>query len=189
MNYILSILMCTIPKRIDLFNALSQRIMNQIQNLPENSGQVEFLYDNDVEISTGTKRNRLLEKANGLFVVFVDDDDDISDDYVSSIVNVINLDTDVDCIGIQGIITTNGREQMQWYIGLEYGSWYERENIYYRTPNHISPIKRELALFVNGFPEISFKEDWEFSMKILPHLKTQNKVQHNIYHYKYLTTK
>lgn len=94
-----------------------------------------------------------------------------------------------DCIGISGIITTNGHDKRQWHISKEYGKWFTGpDGTYYRTPNHISPVKRELALQA-GFPEIPFGEDAEYSRRLLPLLKTEVKIEQNIYHYKYVSKK
>jgi len=99
------------------------------------------------------------------------------------------IQSNSDCIGISGIITTNGRDQRQWHISKEYGHWHTApDGTYLRTPNHISPVKRELALQA-GFPEIPFGEDAEYSRRLLPLLKTETIIKENIYHYKYVKHK
>ena len=71
-----------------------------------------------------------------------------------------------------------------WHISKDFGFWYEQRGVYYRTPNHISPVKRELALLA-GFPEIAFSEDAEYSKRLLPHLKTEVKIPGILYYYRY----
>lgn len=48
--------------------------------------------------------------------------------------------------GIQGIITTNGKSEKVWKYSLRYKSWYTANNIYYRCPNHLNSVRRELGL-------------------------------------------
>jgi glycosyltransferase involved in cell wall biosynthesis len=144
--------------------------------------EVEVVTDISMNYNIGTKRNKLLSLASGKYVVFIDDDDLISSDYIEKILEACK--SDCDCIGISGVITTNGRNEMQWHISKDYMGWFERKNVYYRTPNHISPVKRELALLA-GFPEISFAEDHEYSMRLLPMLKTEFKIPGILYYYKF----
>jgi glycosyltransferase involved in cell wall biosynthesis len=143
--------------------------------------EMEILTDNGMDCNIGAKRNRMLQSAKGEYVVFVDDDDLVTPDYVSKIFSGMGAD----CIGISGIMTVDGRDMKQWHISKQYGSWREENGVYLRTPNHISPVRREIALRV-GFPEIEHGEDYAYSMGILPLLKTENIVKGNIYHYKYV---
>ena len=193
----ISILIATMPTRWGAFNKLHTEIIKQVKPYFENTPvylgytvvsdsslkKIEILIDNSIQYNIGTKRNKLLQRATGKYIVFIDDDDHISPDYVSKILSACQ--TNADCIGISGIITTNGSDQRQWHISKDYGSWHTSpDGTYLRTPNHISPVKRELALQA-GFPEVSFGEDAEYSRRLLPLLKTETKVEGNIYHYDY----
>lgn len=144
--------------------------------------EVEVITDISMNYNIGTKRNKLLALASGKYVVFQDDDDSISSDYIEKILEACK--SDCDCIGISGVITTNGTGERQWHISKDFQMWFERLGVYYRTPNHISPVKRELALAA-GFPEISFAEDYEYSMRLLPMLKTEVKIPGILYYYRY----
>lgn len=174
----LSILIATMPCRRDKLANLRQVLDRQL------TPEVEVITDISMNYNIGTKRNKLLGLASGKYVVFIDDDDLISSDYIEKILEACK--SDCDCIGISGVITTNGRNEMQWHISKDYMGWFERKNVYYRTPNHISPVKRELALLA-GFPEISFGEDYHYSMNLLPMLKTETKIPCNIYFYRYVS--
>lgn len=175
----LSILIATIPSRLDKLDNLMSCLNPQWDRMPE---LVEVIIDPVISYNIGTKRNKLLEKAKGDYIVFIDDDDHIAKNYVKLILDA--TETNPDCIGISGWITTNGLKSKQWHISKDYGRWFERNGIYYRTPNHISPVKRELALKA-GFPEIEFGEDAEYSKRLLPFLKSEVKIKGNIYHYDY----
>lgn len=165
------------PSRTESYTKLMESINDQY-----NGDEVEIITDMSMSYNIGVKRNNLLKMASGDYVVFVDDDDTISDNYIKLILEAMGAD----CIGVSGIMSTNGTNFQQWHISKDYGSWHEKDNIYYRTPNHISPVRREIALRV-GFPEIVHGEDYAYSMGILPFLKTENKIKENIYHYQYAT--
>lgn len=174
----LTILIATMPVRKWKFN----RLLNILDAQMPDNGSVEVLWDDSMEYNIGVKRNKLLERAGGDYVVFIDDDDVVSGNYIRKILSA--TEGNPDCIGISGTITTNGKDEKQWHISKEYGTWYEKNNVYYRTPNHISPVKREIALKIR-FPEISFGEDAVYSRNIHPHLVTENIVNGNIYKYKF----
>lgn len=200
---VLSVLIATMPKRSWDLNVLLVALTSQLQDItlseqvpsekpslwdPETvyNPPVEILVDASMDYNIGVKRNKLLERATGKYIVFVDDDDEVAPNYLKQLCLATIMD--VDCIGISGLITTDGRNQRQWRISKEYGSWYERNGVYYRTPNHISPVKRELALQA-GFPEIAFGEDAEYSRRLLPLLKTEVIIPGNLYFYKYVSNK
>lgn len=179
----LSILIATMPERQKQFYALLDGLNGQLVYIQD----VEIISDASLSYNIGIKRNSLLSRATGEYVVFIDDDDLIAPNYVSLILEACNKGTD--CIGINGYITTNGKNRRQWFISKEYGKWFTgQDGTYYRTPNHISPVRRELALRA-GFPEVKFAEDFAYSMALLPLLKTECLISTPLYHYRYDDTK
>jgi glycosyltransferase involved in cell wall biosynthesis len=179
----LSILIATLPHRLNQLDNLMIDVNKQCNPYID---QIEILIDPRVDINIGQKRNSLLQKAKGNYIVFIDDDDHIFPNYISLILQACSMDSD--CIGISGIITTNGHNERQWHISKEYMEWHQSGVIYYRTPNHISPVKRELALQA-GFPEIAFGEDHEYSKRLLPLLNTETIIKENLYHYDFYEQK
>lgn len=177
----LSILIPTTLPRFEMTAKLVSKIDEQRKELP-----VELLLDWHKTNCVGVKRNDLLKQAKGEYVVHVDSDDHIADNYVELILKAI--ESKPDCVGICGHITTNGSNKMDWFISKEYGNWKQVGNVYYRTPNHISPIRREHALKAM-FPEIPFGEDYGFSMAVLPYLKTETIIEQPIYHYDFYEQK
>lgn len=172
----LSILIATMPVRAFQFKNLMEILYRQ------KTAEVEIIYDVSMMYNIGVKRNNLLQSAIGKYIVFIDDDDLISSDYIEKILKAI--ESKPDCIGISGVITTNGGNKRSWHISKDFKEWYEQLSIYYRTPNHISPVRRELALKA-GFPPIAFGEDHEYSMRLLPLLKTEVKIEGILYYYRY----
>lgn len=176
----LSILICTMPERREMFCVLHAKISQQIEKAETN--EVEILSNDLMNITTGEKRNILLDSSIGEFVVFVDDDDNVYDYYVLEILRVIRQNPDIDCIGINGIISFNGEDSKKWFISKKYQHWCEEAQIYFRTPNHISPIRRSIAISVR-FPNICHGEDSAFSTAIYPLLKNEALIEKPMYHY------
>lgn len=176
----LSILIATTAHRAGMLVPLLNSLTYQIGSNKE----VEVLVDSDELECIGRKRNNLLGVAKGDYVVFIDDDDKIPNFYVSEILGAI--ETNPDCVGINGTISTNGWNFKKWYISREYVGWSEVYGVYYRTPNHISPVRRSIALQV-GFPEIAHGEDLAYSQGLVGLLKTEVKIEEALYYYDYRT--
>ena len=183
----LSILICTMPHRAEMFCALYNKLKYQIL-CSEQPMQVQLLWDDDTKLTTGKKRNNLLNQASGDFIVFVDDDDDVDNNYVDEILKVIIENPNIDCIGINGLITFDGDKGKPWSISIKHGHWHETDEMYLRTPNHISPVRRSIALKAK-FPDISYGEDMEYSKRILPMCKKEACIDKPLYHYKYISVK
>ena len=184
---LLSILIATTSARNEVIKPLLSEIDRQM-NKTGAVGKVELIINDHETDCIGKKRNDLLKQAKGSHVAFIDSDDHIANTYVCVILIAIECEN-TDSIGINGIITTNGYNERKWFISKEYGSWYTgADGTYYRTPNHISPVRRELALQA-GFPEVSFAEDYAYSMALLPLLKTECLISRPLYHYDYSDTK
>lgn len=178
----LSILIPTLPERIVLFANLVEKLCKQGEQFP---GEVEILSDDrGREISTGQKRNELLQRAQGKYTVFVDDDDDVPEYYVAEIIKAI--ETDCDVMAINGMMTTNGTNIIYWniYLGADYVL---RDGIYHRFPNHITPMKREHAIQVE-FPNLSFGEDyaWACALRDKFLLRKETVIEKSMYHYQYM---
>jgi len=149
--------------------------------------RVEILIETDNgKMSIGTKRNILLDKAKGEYIAFVDDDDMVSSDYVSKILDALEKGPDV--VGMHLLHFNDGNFAGLTYHSLKYRSWFENQDKstglmrYYRNPNHLNPVKREYAL-ETGFPEISMGEDKDYSGNLLQYLETEEYITEPIYYY------
>lgn len=184
---LLSILIPTLNDRKHYYQYIAQRISKQIKSVGQQ--KVELLvYCDNREKTTGHKRNVLLEQSKGRFVVFVDDDDDISGDYVKNIVDVIES-MEVDAIGICGIYTENGMNPTPFITGREY-NWNKSGGRYCRFVNHISPIRSTIAKQFK-FPDITIGEDYQWTMAIRDSglIKTDHIIMSDMYFYEFRTNK
>lgn len=185
----LAILIPTLPERQTILNKLLVDVYSQIGN----KKVIIKVKDTGREITIGKKRQIMLEDCNAIggidYISFVDDDDIVSPDYVGEIYTAIQSGPDV--VGIRGYITTNGANRQNWIIRTKY-NW--AENVdgfrYVRYPNHLAPIKLEHALEA-GFEDISFGEDYKYSMRLkeLGKLKTEVFIDKELYHYKFISKK
>jgi glycosyltransferase involved in cell wall biosynthesis len=155
-----------------------------VDKLKEQGGamQVEVLTECDSgEMCVGAKRNRLLERAQGEYVCFVDDDDDVTDDYVDKILEAIK--SKPSCVGISGRIFYQGEWRL-FHHSIEYGGWYTgTDGDFYRTPNHLNPVRREIALDAMFDESKGFGEDHDYSLRLRPLLETEIIIEEPIYIY------
>ncbi len=174
----LSILICHLESRsIELSNLLAQ-LKDQI----EDSNDIEILIETDKgESSIGAKRNKLLDRSVGKWICYVDDDDSIEPGYIQEIMDAIEIGPDA--IGIKGNYYVNGELQGMFIHSHKYKRWEDTNKYtFIRSPNHLNPIKRELALKVR-FPEISMGEDADYSARLLPYITTEVMINIPIYNY------
>lgn len=179
------ILICTLPERADKLKRLTTALDKQIAKY---NGQVSYrCHDAGRSLSTGRKRNMLIEGSQSDYFSFVDDDDLVSSHYVDSIMNAIESVPDV--VTFCGYMTTNGANRREFTIKL--GSKYEEKNgHYYRFPNHLCAFKRDKVQHVK-FPDQYVQEDWLWAKAINDQrlLKTEVHIKSDLYHYQFETTK
>jgi glycosyltransferase involved in cell wall biosynthesis len=177
----LSILILTLPTRIDCYANLIKMLNKQvIQNNLINRVQILSFCDTK-EISVGEKRNILINQSIGRYVCFIDDDDVVSDNYIIKILEGINSDADV--ITFCGDYVEN-TIRTPFSISMVYRGNYNDTNIFYRLPNHLCPIKREIALSCK-FTDKNFGEDSDYAEKINNYLKNEYHIQDKLYFYMY----
>ena len=173
-KYKLSILICTIRGREHLL----ERLLSVLD--PQCGKCVEVLIEKDSgRMSTGKKRNVLLEKAKGDYIAFIDDDDLISEDYMAKI--LWGLQENPDCCSLEGLLIRE-KTQLSFYHSIEYEEWFRKGDICYRCPNHLNAVKRELALKVK-FPYQDKGEDCDYSLRLRPLLETESKTEGILYYY------
>ena len=190
-DMLLSILVCTLEDRKTYLDKLIGNLEHQLKG---HEDTVELLIESDKgQLSIGEKRNDLLDKAKGEYIAFVDDDDIVAPNYVDLILKAIQSKPDV--VGMNLIMTTNGLKAERSFHTIKFDRWFDRacslmqgHRVYFRNPNHLNPVRRELALKVK-FPAINMKEDRDYSSRLYPLLKTEVFIEQPIYFYLYLPIK
>jgi glycosyltransferase involved in cell wall biosynthesis len=171
----LSILICTIPSRTSQLNTLLKVLLKTLY--PD----VEVLYLGDNKKRTvGAKRNDLLKLAKGDYIVFVDDDDKIVEDYVYCLLKGIESDADIICFDVE--CSVNGSPFKKVIYDAKFPRDSNLPDRYERMPNHLMCVKREIALNAM-FPDKSFGEDQEYARRIKRQIKTQARINKTLYFY------
>jgi glycosyltransferase involved in cell wall biosynthesis len=141
--------------------------------------EILILVDNK-KMMLGTKRNKMLEIAQGEYVVFADDDDVLESDYLLSLLKA--TETDCDIITFQVRVTLNGEPPKICYYSVEYEQDFDTPTTYHRLPNHIMCVKKDLAMAVKYRP-ILYGEDADYSKRLKAHLKTEHAIDKVLYNY------
>ena len=183
----LSILICSLEKRQEQLAELLAELNLQITSC-DATAIVEVITEVDSkQITTGAKRNNLLNKAHGKYICFIDDDDHIYPNYIKLILEAI--ESDADCIATTGIYSINGGHPVKWRLSKDFIDEDKfdsqiNEIVYFRRANHLTPVKRLLALQAM-FPDQSNAEDKEYSSRLNPFLQSEVEIKELIYHYDY----
>jgi glycosyltransferase involved in cell wall biosynthesis len=182
----LSILIPTMPKRSGLLKRLLAHLA------PQRTSEVEILtYSDDGRVTTGRKRNDLMKQAQGEYIVYLDDDDMVADTYIPDILNAAK--SKPDCITFRGWMETDGANRKEFRLSINYpytAVWENGNEVYLRYPNHITPIKRSIALQV-PFPNVTMGEDYAWATEIHKRklLTTEVHINKPLYFYLYQTVK
>jgi glycosyltransferase involved in cell wall biosynthesis len=159
----LSILIPTIKRDKDKFRALHNELCRQW--LPKYDERMEICVEYSETETIGTKRNKLLDRARGKYLVFIDSDDWISADYLDVLFTAIGKD--VDCCSLRGQYSKDGVIDGIFEHSTKYSKWETVSGTpkYLRYPNHLNMIRSSIAKQFR-FPETSFGEDHDWSTQV-----------------------
>lgn len=191
---ILSILIPSIYERHHLYDKLMDKLTFQIATLKAihpTLGRVEIVPHitqtwKQGGPSIGQKRHECIERAQGKYVCFLDDDDDISPDYVETLVRLCHQDKDV-------VTFRNFSTFDNYWMMVDMDLHHRRneqptpDHVVKRKPWHICPVRREYALQFE-FPQINYGEDWVWFSQVLSLCKSQAKTNRVIHHYNHSLT-
>lgn len=183
----LSILTLTIPRRREMFNAIWDKLEKQAEGKPV---QMISLSDN-YKISTGQKRQYLLDMAAGKYVTYVDDDDDVADFYVDEILKAAEENPDV--ITYPVYVSINGGQEGLVNMSLQYAPKLGEPLAEYkppvtnRPPHELAIWRTELARKAT-FADWWGGEDYDWAEQLWPLAKTEKFVDKVLYFYRFSNT-
>jgi glycosyltransferase involved in cell wall biosynthesis len=162
---LLSILIPTMVSRLPLYTRLCEELARQ-SAAPGAGAAVEILsLSDDGTAALGAKRNQLMDTARGRFLVFVDDDDRVSPDYIRVILTAIQENPSADCISFAGEITFCGRHPRKLEHSIKYTDWFRSRGQYVRPPCQITPIRTDIARRYR-FAETDYSEDMDWALRM-----------------------
>jgi glycosyl transferase family 2 len=179
-----SILICTLARREEKFLKLLGQLLPQVE---ESSESVEVVaLQNQGELRLDRYRERLLEDARGEYLCFVDDDDWVSDDYVSSVVDALT-DGRPDVVGWRHANT--GTPGQFTDVSLAHANQPSEPvgGVYLRGFTHMNPVRSELArqgTFMSDSPGYT-GEDLVFVRSVLPLLRQEFQLSSVVYTYQW----
>ena len=159
----LSILIPTVPSRKSSLRAVLEKLESQ----PDDGVHIITLYDNK-RWTVGAKRNKLLHLADSEYVCFIDDDDEVSKEYVGAIIEATESKPD--------LITFNVRytsDKGEDYI-CKYGEG--------QRPAHVHVWRNEN---LTDFPETNVGEDTRWVKNNLSNVTNVVHIEKTLYHYKF----
>ena len=116
--------------------------------------------------SVGAKRQALLNTAQGEFIAYLDDDDDISDYYITNFleahcINVVNEETDVITFN-QHVYVDGTYYANRFEFGKEGNDPIDQEGGCVRPPWHVCFWRRDIVKHCT-FPDTNYGEDWAWA--------------------------
>jgi len=154
----ISILICSVlsPHRDSYY---IERLLRLLE--PQLTPEVQLIIEtDDMSMKVGDKRNLLMSKADGERLIFVDDDDRVSTDYVESLLSYCKKHPEKDCITIGVEYTQEGGNKKIYDYHFRKNINFRKGHVAYagRVPNHLCLWKTHVARRVQ-FPSINLSED------------------------------
>ena len=180
-TYDWSILIPTLKEREDKYNKLHAKLVEQKDRIcPDLKIQILAMSDNR-ELSVGIKRQKLLQNAEGKYMSFVDDDDDVTDAYFEDAKACIQGGFDVARLrGKIGDYTfTHSLYNVLWGPAAKDGE-------FLRPPNHLNIMLKDLAN-TQEFKDMRNGEDTDWAIRLSKsnYLQTEYQSDHSRIHYIY----
>jgi hypothetical protein len=165
----LSIGILTVPERRAMLDHLLDHLYAQItRHAPR---EAEILIDAG-DGNMGAKRQRILDRAVGKYIIFVDDDDWVSGSFVADHVRALREMPDADCASLAGVMTTAGAAPEKFVHSINVAGEQTIDGVHYRFPRHINAIRLDLARSV-GYKDIDYVDDQDFALRVRPLLKRE----------------
>jgi hypothetical protein len=177
----LSILIATVKEREEQFN----RLFNRIVSLVIDYDGVEVLYNNAPRyddpngLTVGEKRQALIDVATGKYIMFVDDDDDVLDNFIESLYSLLDHDVDVINADVLAYIDGVGHIIDQ---SIYHESEQLKDGITKRYPSVMSVWNRELTKKAR-FKPLNNGEDFDWTKQMNPQSEIKVHLIWQIYNY------
>lgn len=178
----LTILVATLGQRRHGFARLMRGLMPQVDAA---AGRVRVIahWDNG-EVDLAAKRQALVEAVTTDYLCFVDDDDTVTDDYVSSILGA--LEGRPDFVGLQMMVYRDGEPLKVAHLSTQFDGWYEEPDRYCRDITHENPIRADIARSVDFRRKLPHEPEdfpWAAQLRATGALRVEATIDRVLYHY------
>jgi len=171
-----------IPSTFDRL-AMTRKLVDYLNTQTQRDVEIVTKFDNR-ELSIGAKRQLMVEQSEAEYVVFIDSDDWVSEDYISSIMTA--LEKSPDCVGFE--IECSGTKGKTASASNKWDKWDDNRGgfDYVRTIYQKNPTKREIVLAI-GYKDLRYAEDSDYSKRLKESglLKTEEYIPRVLYYYQY----
>ena len=177
------ILIATLCDRAELLGTLLAALLPQVDAA---RGAVRVTaYQNQGERPLADIRQALVESADAQYVSFIDDDDMVPDDFVSTILPLLD---GVDTVGWRMQYYVDGVPAKPTFHSLRYGGWWEDETGWYRDVSHLNPVRLALARRCDF--RVELPEDWGWVQQMQKLVTTEHCTDDDkiMYHYRHSTS-
>lgn len=159
-DYDWSILIPTIMGREESLRHLLGSLREKIARIAPHL-RIEYCVELDNrEMSIGNKREKLLQGAQGKYVAFIDDDDDITDAYVEDVSRMIEAKLPV--MRLRGQIC---QYTFTHSLDNRLTDFMARGEVFLRPPNHLNPMMADVAKLVHFKDGVRGEDlDWTIRM-------------------------
>lgn len=177
----ISFLVPTIPGREQSLLRLATSIHEKMSRIaPHLKYRIDISFDNR-EASIGMKRQYLIQNSEGKYSAFIDDDDEITDQYVEDLAETIR--------GNYPVMRLRGRiDPYTFTHSLEnsLNSPMARDDVFLRPPNHLNPMMTDVAKMIHFNDAVRGEDlDWTIRMSKSKFLTHEYKTDDNRIHYIY----
>ena len=148
--------------------SISENVNNLKENLAESKIKYNLLH-NDLNVGAAESRNRGLEVATGEYVVFLDSDDYVTENFVK-IINLNTKNNQVDAFIFDFYIESNGKKERRYTLNSAPDGLISSNDVLVKITSNIcgKVIKREIIVRNKViFPSIKRFEDWVFMTKCI----------------------
>ena len=178
----LSILVPTVPSRIELFYVkIMKELLRQIEPY-KNEIELISLFDNKKR-SIGKKRQEMVNLAQGEYIVFIDDDDRISDDYINQIMTKLSENPECDCVVFDSICRVNGGINKLCKYGIEFEYGDINDGLEWRGKPAHTMVYAASIVKNHQYTDMGNGEDCDWVKRAYLDIKNQTRIDKVLYYY------
>jgi glycosyltransferase involved in cell wall biosynthesis len=178
----LTILVPTVPNRIELFYVnLMKELLRQIEPYKNDIELIAF-FDNKKRL-IGKKRQEMINLSQGEYIVFIDDDDRISEDYISQIMTKLYENPDADCVVFNSVTKINGGPDILCKYGIEFEYGYINDGLEWRGKPAHTMVYASNIVKRHQYTNMGCGEDFNWVKRAYLDIKNQIRIDKVLYYY------